>query len=241
MSNATVVIRNGNGLYNGGNVDIGAAIDLGAGSAAGNLNPNGVSHTTRSVCRDVTISGTTQLASHNPVAACVGAVAYFRGKVSGSGALNAIAGGTATGNTNIMVGVVAPGTSVGALKLNRATSTAASSFLLGAAGDAVELQIEITSAGGVPGTDYDYLELSNNLWAVDLANVDLVVTNSQSGTQTNWFMFSSAGYVNNFKSETVNAPAYMIVTTATGIGIAIVPEPLWLGALLSACLLWRRR
>jgi hypothetical protein len=233
MSNATVLIRNNNRLENlQAGMDIGAAFDI----DGAYIIPNGGNHTTRKVIGKVSVNNT---AGFNFSTANLGAVALFEGTLRGNATITTTGGAAAGNNSNVFVGVISPGLSTGAIKLKR-TVAAAPAYLLGTASDAVELQIEIAGSGGVRGTDYDYLEVSNNLWAVDLANVDLVVTNSQSGTQTNWFMFSSAGYVGDFKSKTVNAPAYTMVTTATDIGIAIVPEPLWAGALMLVCLLWRR-
>lgn len=237
FSNATIIVRNANnGFYNAGNLDIGAALDLGNGTA---LNPNGAANTARRVIGNVTIDGTVQINNHNPVSSCTNALAQFEGTLAGNGTLSSIAGGTATGNSNVFVGVIAPGgTGVGALRLNRAAANSASSFFLGTAADAVELRIDILSNAG-PGVGHDYLEVSNALWAVDLGNIDLVISNQQSGAQTNWFFHSTAGFAGAFKSVTANG-ANFLVQTPTDIGIVIIPEPALMLAVIAAVALRRR-
>jgi hypothetical protein len=106
------------------------------------------------------------------------------------------------------------------------------------AGDLV-LNIDVTSSGGVGGVDHDQVNLVNMGAPVNLGNIDLVVTNTQTGLQTNWFLTADNGVTGTFNSEMVPWP-YGVVYETNRVGIWVIPEPAVLGTLGVLALLLRR-
>jgi hypothetical protein len=106
------------------------------------------------------------------------------------------------------------------------------------AGDLV-LNIDVTSSGGVGGVDHDQVNLVNMDAPVNLGNIDLVVTSTQTGMQTNWFLTADSGVTGTFNSEMVPWP-YGVVYETNRVGIWVIPEPAVLGTLGVLALLLRR-
>jgi hypothetical protein len=111
------------------------------------------------------------------------------------------------------------------------------------AGDLV-LNIDVTSSGGVGGVDHDQVNLVNMGAPVNLGNIDLVVTNTQTGLQTNWFLTADNGVTGTFNSKSISsgigAGVYQIEYEANRVGIWFIPEPAVLGTLGVLALLRRR-
>jgi autotransporter-associated beta strand protein len=159
----------------------------------------------------------------------------YLGDVRGTGRL-VLDGPTVT---NLFLGSLSPGASVGILTLVRNTSAA---NFLGVPGDLLTLNIDIAGVQGVPGIDYDQLVVSNFNNAVDLSTIDLHVTGSGTPDTTNWILVCrGSALVNGSQFNSTNCPPGLIMDViydyaANQVGVTLVPEPAAL-ALLALCAL----
>ncbi len=161
------------------------------------------------------------------------------GAASGTGTVTKTGNGAAR-----FTGSITPGASAGILRFTRSAGT----LLLGIAGDPVDLNIEVTGAGGVPGTDHSQIIIASLDTALDLANINLAFTGVASGMVTNWFLvgnnidvssdFAAVDYGPGKTGEIVKEDNFD--GSNDRVGALVIPEPsLALAGL--ALLLGRRR
>ena len=163
----------------------------------------------------------------------------FNGVISGTGTFSQ----AGDGELRILSCAIKPGFSTGILNFNRTKGD----FWFATNGAPVTLSIDVNGSGGVPGVNYDQVNVTG-LQAgrdVDLTNVNVVISGISSVTATNWF-FTANLMVNGSTLRNVNnAPGLdsTIVYEYAGmrVGAIVTPEPTALLALACGALLLQRR
>ena len=163
----------------------------------------------------------------------------FNGVISGTGTFSQ----AGDGELRILSCAIKPGFSTGILNFNRTKGD----FWFATNGAPVTLSIDVNGSGGVPGVNYDQVNVTG-LQAgkdVDLANVNVVFSGTGGGAETIWF-FTANLIVNGSELASVsNAPGISstIVYAYPGnrVGAIVVPEPAALLALACGALLLGRR
>jgi hypothetical protein len=174
---------------------------------------------------------------------CWGATNFmaFVENLSGTGSVHMLRQSGVGMPTNAVIGVLAPGLPVGVLEIYK-VGTVSCQPMFGLPDDRMELQIDVSSDGGIAGLDYDLLISSNGAAATDLALIDLTIVNAQAGQQTNWFWQVQNGWVNTFNSMNISGDSFIVYDEAARrIGVVVVPEPVGGISLFTlAVCVWRR-
>ncbi|NLF38973.1 hypothetical protein GX586_05970 [bacterium] len=163
--------------------------------------------------------------------------------VSGTGTV-AMTGSTAGTGIARFTGSISPGASVGVLGFNENAGV----LELGTAADALDLNIEITGAGGEAGVDHDQIVIQNLDTALNLANLNVAFSGTAPGNVTNWFLVgNSIDTASDFASVDYGPGRTGAIFKEDGfdgvndrVGAIVVPEPAAIGVALCAVVLCRR-